>query len=189
MIKKILKKLKAEYINPYKVRGKPKIFCIGRNKTGTTSFKDAFQELGYIVGNQRKAEYLLHDYKKGNFDKIIQYCKTAQVFQDFPFSYWETYKHLDKAFPDAKFILTVRDSPEQWYDSAIRFYSKIFGNGKIPTKEDLQNATYRWKGRAWESKKMEIDRLGLPEDDLYNREILIKSYIDYNQQVIDYGYF
>jgi hypothetical protein len=30
-----------------------KIFCIGLFKTGTTSLKKAFQDLGYTVGDQR----------------------------------------------------------------------------------------------------------------------------------------
>lgn len=78
---------------------KVKYFCIGRNKTGTTSLKRAFEDLGYPVGNQRKAEILTSQYYfDGNFEPIINYCKTAQIFQDVPFSYPEIYKHLDKAY-------------------------------------------------------------------------------------------
>ncbi|MGR9087962.1 MAG: hypothetical protein ACU841_12930, partial [Gammaproteobacteria bacterium] len=33
-------------INKYRVRNKTKYFCIGRNKTGTTSLKKAFEDLG-----------------------------------------------------------------------------------------------------------------------------------------------
>jgi hypothetical protein len=64
----------------------------------------------------------------------------------------------------------------------VNFHSKIFGKGKVPSKEDLQNATYIWKGRPWESKKF----AGMPEDDLYNKEILINRYISYNTEVIEY---
>jgi len=164
------------------VINKTKIFCIGRNKTGTTSFKKAMQDLGFIVGNQRKAEMLFYDYHNGNFKPIIDYCRTAQVFQDFPFSAPETYKHLDKAFPNSKFVLTIRNSPEEWHNSMVNFHSKIFGKGKVPTKEDLQNATYIWKGRPWESKKF----AGMPEDDPYNKEIMINQYVIYNNEVIRY---
>lgn len=185
-IKKLKYRVKEDFIVPYEIRKKPKIFCIGKNKTGTTSFKEAFLELGYRVGNQRKAELLLREYKSGNFKSIVRYCKTAQVFQDFPFSSKDTYKYMDKAFPNAKFILTVRDSPEQWYESSIGFYSKIYGEGRLPTKKDLQNSNYVWKGWAWEVKQMAIERAGLPEDDLYNKEILTQAYIDYNKEVIEY---
>ncbi len=76
-----------------------KIFCIGQNKTGTTSIRKACEDLGFDVGNQRVAENLLINYLENDFKSIIDYCKTANVFQDFPFSWPETYKHLDKAFP------------------------------------------------------------------------------------------
>ncbi len=96
-------------------RGKPKIFCIGRNKTGTTSLAHTFRDLGFTVGNQRTAE-ILHDtdYWRGDFTTLIDYCMSAQVFQDVPFSVGETFKHLDVAFPDARFILSIRSSPEVW---------------------------------------------------------------------------
>ncbi|MBI3882938.1 MAG: hypothetical protein HY305_01625, partial [Sphingobacteriales bacterium] len=109
----------------------PKIFCIGRNKTGTTSIEKAFIDFGYTVGNQRQAELLLSNYIKNDFDSIVSYSKSAQVFQDSPFSYPETYMHLDKAFPNSKFILSVRDSSEQWYNSITSFHAKLFGNGKV----------------------------------------------------------
>jgi hypothetical protein len=182
LIKTIIVVFIKAHINPIRVKNKQKIFCIGRNKTGTTSFARAMMRLGYIVGNQRKAEMLFYEYTDGNFDPIIEYCKTAQVFQDFPFSAANTYKHLDKAFPGSKFVLTVRDSPEQWYNSLINFHSKIFGKGKIPTKQDLQNAVYIWKGRPWQ-----INRLyGTPEDDPYNKDILINNYMQHNLEVMDY---
>ena len=187
MIRKIFKKIifdcNERVINPKLVKGKPKIFCIGRNKTGTTSLRKAFEDLNFVIGNQRRAEKLLPQYKSGNINAIINYCKSAQVFQDFPFSYPETFKHLDKAFPNSKFILTVRDSPEQWYRSLTTFHAIKFGNGSIPTQGDLQKAPYVWKGWLWECNRIIYKT---PESDPYNKEILIKSYIDYNNSVINY---
>ena len=50
-----------------------KIFCIGQNKTGTTSLKKAFEELNFIVGNQRKAEILYDNLLSTNhFNEIIK---------------------------------------------------------------------------------------------------------------------
>lgn len=65
---------------------KPKIFCTGRNKTGTTSVKRAFQDLGYRVGKEEMAYKYLHAYAKRDFKPIKKFCKTAQVFEDIPFS-------------------------------------------------------------------------------------------------------
>jgi len=173
-----------EYLVPFQIRNKTKIFCIGRNKTGTTSFKKAMEDLGFVLGNQRIAEKeLFYPYYNKDFKPIIKYCKTAQVFQDFPFSMPETYKYLDKAFSGSKFILTIRDNPEQWYKSLTSFHAKLWGkNGRIPTKEDLQNATYIWKGRPWEARVL----AGAKDDEPYNREDLIKSYVDFNNGVIEY---
>lgn len=167
-----------------KYAGKPKVFGIGKNKTGTTSLKAAMNELGYSAGNQREAENLMHYWAKRDFKKLIRYCRTAEFFQDVPFSYPYTFIAMDQAFPGSKFILTIRDNPEQWYDSLVRFHSKKFGkNGRLPTKKDLQEATYIYKGRPWEMKVLQ----GLtPEDDLYNKEILINEYKWHNKTVKDY---
>lgn len=179
----VLLKFLREIINPWRVLNKQKYFCIGHNKTGTTSLKRAFKDLGFTIGDQRRAERLLPNYLRNDFDSIINYCRYAQVFQDFPFSYPETFKHLDKAFPNSKFILSVRDSPEHWYNSITRFHTKKFGNGKLPTKQDLQNSNYINKGWAWESFRAMYDT---PEDDLYNREMLIEAYKHHNNTIIDY---
>lgn len=182
-IKKQFKIGRSKYFNPLLVKDKQKIFCIGNNKTGTTSIKKAFEDLGYIVGLQREAEKLARYYIKGDFRPIIDYCRTAQVFQDFPFSCPETYKHLDKAFPGSKFILTVRDSPEQWYKSLVNFHSRKYGNGHVPTKQDLQNAYYVWKGRPWEVFSYKYKT---PDDDPYNKAMLISFYNNYNNEIIEY---
>src|SRR5690554_3522799 len=165
-------------------KNKPKIFGIGNNKTGTTSLKKAMADLGFKVGNQRVAEMMLQQYANRDFRPLIKYCKTAQFFQDFPFSKPFTYIVLDYEFPDSKFILTIRDSPEQWYNSLINFHAKLWGKGgRVPTKEDLKEANYIYKGRPWDSNRVYAIT---PEDDPYNKELLIQSYINYNNQVVDY---
>lgn len=168
----------------YKIWGKPKIFCIGTNKTGTTSLKHAMEELGFISGEQRTAENLIDDWAARDFRKLIKYCKSAEFFQDVPFSLDFTYIVLDHAFENSKFILTLRDSPEQWYHSLVHFHSKKWGkNGRLPTKEDLQNAFYIYKGRPWH-----VNRLisNTPENDLYNKQMLIQKYINHNEAIKDY---
>ncbi|MCH3881556.1 hypothetical protein L1S33_04130 [Tenacibaculum sp. K20-16] len=161
-----------------------KIFCIGRNKTGTTSMAKIFRKMGLSVGPQRPAELLVKDWGKNDFTRIIKYVKYSGIaFQDIPFSFPNTFKVLDKEFPDSKFILTIRDSPEIWYKSLISFHSKRFGNGCLPTKQDLKKAKYIYPGYAWE-----VNRLlhNTPEEDIYNKQMLIQHYIDYNDSVIKY---
>ncbi|GHA84435.1 hypothetical protein GCM10007159_01880 [Modicisalibacter luteus] len=165
-------------------REKNKIFCIGRNKTGTTSLQHLFFELGYVVGDQREAERLADtDYFDGYFHRIIKYCENAQFFQDVPFSLPETYKHVDKAFPGSKFILTIRDNSEQWYQSLLNFHIKKFSSGAhAPTKLDLQNSGYISKDFLYKSLKI----CGINDNDLYNKSILKRHYDNYNSEVIKY---
>ncbi len=161
-----------------------KYFCVGRNKTGTTSLKGAFNSLGFIIGDQREAEILYDKYFfKGEFEPVIKYCKTAEVFQDVPFSYKKTIKYVDEAFPDSKFILTVRDNAEQWYNSITSFHAKKFGkNGRIPTVEDLKNANYVRRGFMYNTVKAHRT----PDDDPYNKEIMINHYKNHNSYIKNY---
>src|SRR5690606_39066036 len=126
-------------------KSKAKIFCIGQNKTGTTSLQKFFEDHGYKVGDQPTAELLIDDYIARNWKPILKYCETAEVFQDIPFSNDYLYVLLDFYFPNAKFILSERDNADQWYNSITKFHTKLFGkNGNVPTKEDLQNGNYRY---------------------------------------------
>lgn len=166
------------------VYNKPKIFGIGANKTGTTSLRVGMQKLDFIIGNQTKAEKLIPFWAKRDFSKIIRYSYSAQFFQDIPFSLPHTFIALDQAFPKSKFILTVRDNPEQWYNSITSAHAKLWGrNNNIPTKEDLQNASYHYVGGVHKSFHMVFDT---PMDDPYNKEIMIKYYEEHNRQVKDY---
>jgi len=109
---------------------------------------------------------------------------SAQAFQDIPFSLSFTFQALDQRFPGSKFILTVRDSPEQWYTSLTRFHAALFGkNGQIPTLDDLKAAKKVYPGWAYEAKQLLYET---PLDDPYNKEILISSYIAHNEAVREY---
>lgn len=187
MAKVLFRKLKQFAVKikkQHKAAGKTKFFCIGRNKTGTTSLKAAFEALDFPVGDQRKAEAIaFKNYFEGNFKPVIDYCKSAQVFQDVPFSYPETYKYLDKAYPGSKFILTIRDDAEQWYRSITRFHAKKFGkDGRVPTVEDLKSATYVMPGFMYNVVRIH----GTTDSDPYNKEIMIAHYEQYNQEVLEY---
>ena len=182
----MLRKIKNTTLNTIRgiqVKNKTKIFCIGRNKTGTTSLGNEFKLLGYVVGNQHQAEKLVPFYKKNNFEPIIKYCHSAQVFQDFPFSFPNTYKYLDKAFPNSKFILSIRDSPEEWYQSLTRYHAKIFGNGSIPTAKQLKEAEYVWKGWIWECNRINYPT---PESNPYQKDLVLETYKQYNKGVLEY---
>lgn len=150
---------------------KGKVFCIGLNKTGTTSLEKFMELHGFSSGDQVKGELLLAEYVKGNFQSIIDFCQTADFFQDLPFSAPNCYSVLMAAYPDAKYILTVRENAEVWYDSLVRFHESVFG--KPLTKELLKKVTYRYEGFAWEANRALYES---PEEDPYHRESLIETY-------------
>ena len=107
-----------------------KIFCIGFNKTGTTSLQRLLLDEGFIDSRQEHFEQNLDSYVLKNYSTytgIIKTCySTSNIFQDIPFSLPNFYKELYKEFPEAYYILTVRDSSEVWYNSLDRFYKKSF---------------------------------------------------------------
>lgn len=167
-----------------KVYNKPKIFCVGANKTGTTSLKSAMTDLNFIVGYQTRAEKLLPAWSRRNFNPIINYCYTAQFFQDIPFSLPYTYVALDQAFPNSKFILTVRDDTEQWYNSITRSHAKIWGkDGRIPTEQDLKQADYHYDGGVWKSFNLIFQT---PHSNPYHKEIFFDFYEQHNKEIKTY---
>ncbi|MFL0352403.1 sulfotransferase [Xanthomarina sp. GH4-25] len=163
---------------------KEKIFCIGHNKTGTTTIEAVLHGFGYKLGNQIEGELLLDAWHARDFNKIIKFCNTAQAFQDIPFSLPYTYQHLDVAFKNAKFILTERDNAEQWYVSLTKFHSKLWADGEtIPTAMHLKQASYRYKGYSFNANRYIYPT---PENDIYNKDLMMRFYLNYNQTVKDY---
>lgn len=165
-------------------KNKDKVFCIGLNKTGTTTLEKVLKDFGFKLGIQAKAELLVHDWYKRDFRSIISYCNNAEAFQDIPFSLPFTYMFLDQYFKKSKFILTIRDNPEQWYNSITRFHSKIWAEGKsIPTVEDLKNAHYLYQGFPYELNRYMFNT---PKNEPYKKENLLGHYNNHNHSVIEY---
>jgi hypothetical protein len=166
---------------------KSKVFCIGRNKTGTTSVAAALKQLGYRVANQQEGELLIEDWAKRDFRSLIAYCKKYEAFQDSPFSRHFTYQAMDMAFPGSKYILTIRETPEEWYESVVRFHSLRFykrsGERRLPTADELKNDQYLYPGYLWRVRELTG---GADQVDPYNRQQMISNYLDHNKQVEEY---
>ncbi len=164
---------------------KPKIFCIGHNKTGTTSLQSALvDELGYLFGSQWESETLLEDWSIRDFRRIIEFCKTAEAFQDVPFSLAYTYQMVDYAFPGSKFILTIRSSSEEWYNSTIRFYKKLFRTSEKITLEQIKNYSGgNDMGWLWRFQQYVY---GATEDTLFDKELYLSYYEKHNAQILEY---
>ncbi len=105
---------------------KTKVFCIGFHKTGTSSLSRALKILGYrtIHGDSSSSRHggdegrsLIKLIEAGNFQ--LPTLALFDAFLDNP--YFSIWKQLADQFPDARFILTVRDEQE-WLDSCLRYY-------------------------------------------------------------------
>jgi len=136
-----------------------KIFVIGLNKTGTTSIKKALDDFGYQIGNQIDAELLTENTLKGDYKYLKEYIKTAEAFQDQPFSWRNIYKFLHKVYPNAKFILTIRKDCDTWYDSLINFTKARFKKNNIEIGDtillkDFKKITYRYKNMSYNISKL-----------------------------------
>jgi len=160
-----------------------KIFCICFGKTGTTSLRAFFAALGFKPGDQAKGELLVREWALRNFEPIIELANSAQVFSDIPFSLHFTFSALDMAFPGSKFVLSVRDSAEQWYASLLRFNTLIVGKGRLPTGDDLKEFSYRHRGWVLEAAQLIY---GVSEEDPFNKSRLMAAYENHNYAVQQY---
>lgn len=114
-----------------------KIFCIGFNKTGTRSLKHFFHNNGFLTAPVRPFEMTMSNYYSKDYKKIIKlinndYSKFS-FFKDVPFSCPDFYKVLDTEFKNSKFILTIRDDENEWYNSLVRFHKKFGDIKKVST--------------------------------------------------------
>nr|XP_039258331.1 uncharacterized protein LOC120334882 [Styela clava] len=116
-----------------------KIICAGLQKTGTKSIAEALRILGYNVHDVY--EQFFHE--KELWDKILKNTVTTEDYQqsledvdavmDWPaVAVWE---QIMEAFPDAKVILTIRSSEDEWYESVKNQYE--VGNQYAPKSELL----------------------------------------------------
>ncbi|TQV76119.1 sulfotransferase [Denitrobaculum tricleocarpae] len=160
-----------------------KVFAVGFNKTGTTSVLMALAELGILTAPQQEAERMFRDWAARRFDRIIDFASRYEAFQDIPFSLPYTYQALDQAFPDARFVLTVRTSPDEWYDSLLRFCKQVFHKGGEPNWPETAACGYNYPGFV-----NEVAHLFWRWNDfgLYDRNRALALYQTHNLQVQEY---
>ncbi|MEM7500887.1 MAG: sulfotransferase family protein [Pseudomonadota bacterium] len=110
---------------------KPKVFCIGFHKTGTTSLAVALKLLGYRVtgpNNTKDPDIADKVYALAN-----ELSEKYDAFQDNP---WPVlYREMDQRWPGSKFILTRRPA-EAW----IRSQVKDFGLAETPMRRWIYGA-------------------------------------------------
>jgi hypothetical protein len=163
---------------------KQKVFCIGMNKTGTTSVQTFLSDHGYKIGSQHESEMLLKDFENLENDTIKASFFNCDAHQDVPCSIPNFYKRIDHIFPNSKFILTIRDSPQIWFNSLISFHTKIFSStDSLPTFSDLMNSTYCYKGWILDCMKFTFNYPIIP---LYDKAEYITTYLNHTKAVNEY---
>jgi hypothetical protein len=171
-----------------------KIFCIGANKTGTTTLAATLEIIGYKVPNQMDQE--MHISKQtylGNYDPFKEYISKYDVFQDIPFSIENFYIVADALFPNSLFILTERDS-DKWYNSLINYDKKKYklDNLDFKNEEDIDKKFfYLFEGYRRMTMQKSIadidnDKLVYNWKLLYDKDHLVKNYITRNNEIKKY---
>lgn len=122
---------------------KSKVFGIGLNKTATSSLGKYFEDLNYYHSSEtytaEKCNRFLND---KNF--LYKEVDRFDMHEDWPWPF--VYQDLFFKYPNSKFILTLRESPEKWFNSlkntsdyfAPSQTKKIFYGHSIIT-EDLKD--------------------------------------------------
>ncbi|RJT32724.1 hypothetical protein D3227_26465 [Mesorhizobium waimense] len=111
-------------------QGVPKIFGVGLAKTGTKTLGTVLRGVGFNhaphLGDVVKA------WHKKEYGKIFDFIGQYDSFEDWPYPLMCSM--LIERFPDARFILTRRSSPERWLSSLKKhtLTSNPFKN--IPSK-------------------------------------------------------
>jgi len=132
-----------------------KIFCIGFYKTGTTTLFEALKLLGYrTVNGDKPGSYpgaddgttLIRQIDAGNYR--LPTFELFDAFTDNP--YFRIWREICAQYPDAKYILTVRDE-QRWIESCVRFYAHrrirpmrvwMFGPHADPARSDASRQAW-----------------------------------------------
>ncbi|WP_260583193.1 sulfotransferase family protein [Sphingopyxis sp. PET50] len=97
-----------------------KVFGIGFHKTGTTSLASALSVLGYrVTGPNDVSE---PDIGETYLARTRALSEQFDAFQDNPWPL--VYREMDAQWPDAKFILTLRD-PASWIASQTGHFAHV----------------------------------------------------------------
>lgn len=108
-----------------------KVFCIGFQKTGTTSMNAALAQLGYRVATVWGRDLDLETLRATYVSRGLEMARVHDAVEDMPWPLM--FRELDAAFPGSKFILTWRET-DRW----IKSISDHFG----PNPDVMQKLTY-----------------------------------------------
>lgn len=102
-----------------------KVFCIGYNKTGTTSLGESLRILGYKHSSYSDKVWLKY-YGNNKIVEILKYTAKFESLDDLPWLKEDMIPILDKVFPNSQFIYLTRDE-ESWKKSIYHWTYKMTG--------------------------------------------------------------
>ena len=119
-----------------------KVICVGLNKTGTSSLTQDMGELGYNTWGVHwdlKLSHSMYHFSNNSIGTSIDLIEKTNVdfFQDIPFSCPGISERIINLYPQCKYILTKRESPEKWVNSVKNFWGAFFDeNGLVSRTTD-----------------------------------------------------
>lgn len=112
-----------------------KVFCIGYNKTGTTSLGKALGLLGYRHTGFKKKVWREY-YRNNETKKLLNYMAKFDSADDLPWLKEDIIPILDQTFPGSKFIYLTRDE-NSW--------KKSFYNWHYRKTSEYPDVEEKWK--------------------------------------------
>lgn len=97
-----------------------KLVCVGLNKTGTTTFGDVCETLGYrrLGWRPQVSAPLTLRWHEGAFEPFRRQLAAHDAFEDVPWCL--VYREIAALYPNARFVLTRRRDAATWLDSMRR---------------------------------------------------------------------
>jgi len=128
---------------------RPKIFCVGLSRTGTTTFNAVMTRLGFLARSGPSGLGLAL-YERGRFDDICAIADGYDCLCDLPYPL--LYDKLAERYPDSLFVLTTRSSEDKWLESLralnlrngpTEAFRTAYGCYEVAGHEDQLLALYR----------------------------------------------
>jgi hypothetical protein len=105
-------------------------FCIGLNRTGTTTFGDAAAILGFSrLGWTPQSHFLVKAWQQGDFERLRTVAAGYDVLEDLPWPL--AYREMAECYPDARFVLTRRRSVATWLESQTFHTRNEYGMHRV----------------------------------------------------------
>ena len=167
-----------------------KLICAGFSKTGTKSLTKALRVLGFTVfDHSEHIEFHLNEwidlYCEGKLPDFVAMYREVDVVIALPAFVW--FEEIYEAFPDAKVVLTIRDSEDVWGQSWARAAELIETSGGCLKRFALDWLFPIFAGQSVQRHQRALEKLMEPSafGTMNPKSTLLakKKYREHNQRV------